>query len=79
MVSHIEREKGPDLDLLNAVYLSSLQVFWLIKPSPNNIWAYEEWIRGGNNSKSFFGRVADKCTRVELLPGDTFFIPSGML
>lgn len=34
---------------------------------------------GGNNSESFFGRIVNKCNRVELSPGMTFIIPSGWI
>lgn len=32
---------------------------------------------GGNNSESFFGRIVNKCNRVELSSGMTFIIPAG--
>lgn len=32
---------------------------------------------GGNNSESFFGRIVNKCNRVELTSGMTFIIPAG--
>uniref|UniRef100_A0A915CM40 JmjC domain-containing protein n=1 Tax=Ditylenchus dipsaci TaxID=166011 RepID=A0A915CM40_9BILA len=59
--------------------LKGKKIFWLIEPTEENILLYEEWILGGNNSESFFGRIVNKCIRVELNPGNTFIIPSGWI
>ncbi|KAI1729611.1 jmjC domain-containing histone demethylation protein 1 [Ditylenchus destructor] len=59
--------------------LKGKKIFWLIEPTEENLLLYEEWILGGNNSESFFGRIVNKCIRAELSPGTTFIIPSGWI
>ncbi|KAK0417818.1 hypothetical protein QR680_013229 [Steinernema hermaphroditum] len=57
--------------------LKGKKVFWLVEPTKQNLYMYEEWVRGGHSS--FFGTVVEKCARVELHAGDTFMIPSGWI
>lgn len=58
---------------------SSLQVFWLVPPTPHNLALYQDWVLSGKQSDVFLGDRADGCQRVELKQGYTFFIPSGAL
>ena len=54
-----------------------LQIFWLIPPSERNLQLYEQWVLSGKQSDIFFGDTVEKCARVELNAGNTFFIPTG--
>jgi len=56
-----------------------LQVFWLIPPTERNLSLYEQWVLSGKQSDVFFGDMVDKCGRVRLHEGNTFFIPSGWI
>ena len=38
---------------------------------------YEKWVLSGKQQDVFFGDQVDKCSRVYLNVGDTFFIPNG--
>ncbi|CAB3360728.1 Hypothetical predicted protein [Cloeon dipterum] len=55
------------------------KVFWLIPPSEHNISLYEQWVLSGKQSDIFFGDTVEKCCRVHLEKGNTFFIPSGWI
>ena len=59
--------------------LKGKKVFWLIPPNQANLKAFEQWTMSGKQSDVFFGDLVDKCGKVELLPGNTFFIPSGWI
>jgi F-box/leucine-rich repeat protein 10/11 len=56
-----------------------LQIFWLIQPTEENLKQYENWVLSGKQSDIFFGDLVDKCCRVSLAEGNTFFIPSGWI
>jgi F-box/leucine-rich repeat protein 10/11 len=56
-----------------------LQIFWLIPPTERNIQLYENWVLSGKQSDVFFGDTVDKCGRVTLTAGNTFFIPTGWI
>lgn len=59
--------------------LRGRKVFWLIPPTPANLKAFEHWTMSGKQSDVFFGDLVERCGRVELHPGNTFFIPSGWI
>ncbi|XP_058252869.1 lysine-specific demethylase 7B isoform X2 [Hemibagrus wyckioides] len=55
------------------------KVFYLIKPTPNNLALYEEWSSSPNQSEMFFGEKVDKCYKCIVRPGTTLFIPTGWI
>ncbi|GIY74899.1 hypothetical protein CEXT_811981 [Caerostris extrusa] len=55
------------------------QVFWLIPPTEKNLALYENWVLSGKQGDVFFGDTVEKCARVHLESGDTFFIPTGWI
>ena len=55
------------------------KVFWLIPPTENNLALYERWVLSGKQSDIFFGDTVDKCARIALTEGNTFFIPTGWI
>jgi len=59
--------------------LRGKKVFWLIPPTPANLKAFEHWTMSGKQSDVFFGDLVERCGRVVLEPGNTFFIPSGWI
>lgn len=56
----------------------SLQVFWLMPPTPQNLELYENWVLSGKQGDVFLGDRAYNCQRIELKQGYTFIIPSGI-
>lgn len=40
---------------------------------------YEKWVLSGKQSSIFFGDTVEKCARIYLTAGNTFFIPSGWI
>lgn len=54
-------------------------MFWLIPPTERNLNLYEQWVLSGKQGDVFFGDMVDKCGRVRLNEGNTFFIPSGWI
>lgn len=59
--------------------LRGSKVFWLIPPTEKNLQLYEKWVLSGKQSDVFFGDTVEKCTRVYLTAGNTFFIPTGYI
>ncbi|KAL4711786.1 hypothetical protein ACJJTC_005955 [Scirpophaga incertulas] len=59
--------------------LRGAKVFWLIPPTENNLQLYERWVLSGKQSDVFFGDTVEKCIRVHLQSGNTFFIPTGWI
>ncbi|KAK2838392.1 hypothetical protein Q7C36_013206 [Tachysurus vachellii] len=55
------------------------KIFYLIKPTPNNLALYEEWSSSPNQSEVFFGEKVDKCYKCVVRPGTTLFIPTGWI
>ncbi|XP_076345565.1 lysine-specific demethylase 2A-like isoform X1 [Tachypleus tridentatus] len=55
------------------------KVFWLIPPIERNLTLYEQWVLSGKQGDVFFGDTVEKCARVELKTGYTFFIPTGWI
>lgn len=59
--------------------LRGSKVFWLIPPTEKNLVLYEKWVLSGKQSDTFFGDQVEKCARVYLTAGNTFFIPTGWI
>lgn len=59
--------------------LKGSKVFWLIPPTEKNLQLYEKWVLSGKQSDIFFGDTVEKCVRVYLTAGNTFFIPTGWI
>lgn len=59
--------------------LRGSKVFWLIPPTEKNLQLYEKWVLSGKQSDTFFGDQVEKCARVYLTAGNTFFIPTGWI
>ncbi|XP_055550726.1 jmjC domain-containing histone demethylation protein 1 [Wyeomyia smithii] len=59
--------------------LKGSKVFWLIPPTEKNLQLYEKWVLSGKQSDVFFGDAVEKCARVYLTAGNTFFIPTGWI
>ncbi|XP_061502317.1 jmjC domain-containing histone demethylation protein 1 [Anopheles gambiae] len=59
--------------------LRGSKVFWLIPPTDKNLQLYEKWVLSGKQSDVFFGDTVEKCARVYLTAGNTFFIPTGWI
>ena len=59
--------------------LRGQKIFWLIPPTTTNLKAFENWTLSGKQGEVFFGDMVEKCGRVVLNPGNTFFIPSGWI
>ncbi|XP_028908779.1 lysine-specific demethylase 2B isoform X3 [Ornithorhynchus anatinus] len=55
------------------------KIFWLIPPTLHNLELYEEWVLSGKQSDIFLGDRVERCQRIELKQGNTFFIPSGWI
>ncbi|KAG8253583.1 Lysine-specific demethylase 2A [Homalodisca vitripennis] len=59
--------------------LKGSKVFWLIPPNEHNITLYEQWVLSGKQGDVFFGDTVERCGRVTLTEGNTFFIPTGWI
>lgn len=51
----------------------------MIPPNEHNIQLYEQWVLSGKQGDVFFGDTVEKCSRVTLTAGNTFFIPTGWI
>ncbi|KAH7731530.1 jmjC domain containing protein [Aphelenchoides avenae] len=56
--------------------LKGEKIFWIVEPTETNIFLYEEWLKTNGHNEAFFGKAAERCTRVRVHAGDTFIIPS---
>lgn len=54
------------------------KVFYLIKPTPDNLALYEAWSSSPNQSEVFFGDKVDKCYKCVVPQGTTLLIPTGL-
>eukprot|EP01084_Bolivina_argentea_P272252 463495_1 len=59
--------------------LKGEKTFLFIPPTPENLVAYEEWTTSADQGRIFFGDVVPSCYKVEMIAGNTMFIPSGWI
>lgn len=59
--------------------LRGSKVFWLVPPTEKNLQLYEKWVLSGKQADTFFGDQVEKCARIYLTAGNTFFIPTGWI
>jgi len=57
--------------------LISMQVFWFIPPTEENLDLYAKWTLSTTQSDIFLGDIVKACYRITLEAGWTFFIPTG--
>lgn len=57
--------------------LSGRKVFLLVPPNKGNLLMFEEWSSSERQASISFAERATDCQKVELLAGDTLFIPGG--
>ncbi|KPP70251.1 lysine-specific demethylase 7-like [Scleropages formosus] len=55
------------------------KIFYLIKPTQENLALYEEWSSSPNQSEVFFGKKVDKCYKCVVRQGMTLLIPTGWI
>lgn len=48
-------------------------------PTEKNLVLYEKWVLSGKQADTFFGDQVEKCARIYLTAGNTFFIPTGWI
>ena len=58
--------------------LKGKKIFWLVKPTDENLELYKNWKLKSSDS-SFFGDVVKECQRVELKENSLFLMPSGWI
>lgn len=54
------------------------KIFYLIKPTLDNLALYEAWSSSPNQSEVFFGDKVDKCYKCVVPQGTTLLIPTGL-
>jgi len=59
--------------------LKGKKIFWMVPPTELNLQVFEEWTLSGMQQNVFFGDTVEECFRVQLVAGNTFFIPSGWI
>ncbi|KAL0962943.1 hypothetical protein UPYG_G00347430 [Umbra pygmaea] len=55
------------------------KIFYLIKPTQENLALYESWSSSNNQSEVFFGDLVDKCYKCVVQQGTTMLIPTGWI
>ncbi|KAH0510130.1 Lysine-specific demethylase 7A [Microtus ochrogaster] len=55
------------------------KIFYLIKPTNENLALYESWSSSVTQSEVFFGDKVDKCYRCVVKQGHTLFVPTGWI
>ena len=55
------------------------KVFYLIRPTEDNLVKYERWMAAKDQSEIFLGDEVDACFRLVLQAGQTLFIPTGWI
>nr|XP_033806802.1 lysine-specific demethylase 7A isoform X2 [Geotrypetes seraphini] len=53
------------------------KIFYLIKPTAENLTLYESWSSSVTQSEEFFGDKVDKCYKCVVKQGHTLFVPTG--
>jgi hypothetical protein len=59
--------------------LKGEKVFYIIKPTKENLEKYENWMISINSSEKFFATCVDECFKLNLTAGQTLFIPTGWI
>ncbi|KXN90450.1 JmjC domain-containing histone demethylation protein 1 [Leucoagaricus sp. SymC.cos] len=59
--------------------LRGSKIFYFIRPTPNNLVAYERWSGTELQTQSWLGDMVDEVFKVELQAGNTMIIPSGWI
>lgn len=59
--------------------LKGEKVFYIIKPTKENLEQYEKWMSSPNSSEKFFATFVDQCFKLHLTAGQTLFIPTGWI
>ncbi|CAJ0943177.1 unnamed protein product [Ranitomeya imitator] len=55
------------------------KIFYLIKPTDENLALYESWSSSVTQSEEFFGDKVDNCYKCVLKQGHTLFLPTGWI
>ncbi|XP_068134359.1 lysine-specific demethylase 7A [Hyperolius riggenbachi] len=55
------------------------KIFYLIKPTDENLAKYESWSSSVTQSEEFFGEKVDKCYKCVVKQGHTLFVPTGWI
>uniref|UniRef100_A0AAY4E3N0 Uncharacterized protein n=1 Tax=Denticeps clupeoides TaxID=299321 RepID=A0AAY4E3N0_9TELE len=55
------------------------KIFYLIKPTQENLALYEEWSSSPNQSEVFFGDKVERCYKCVVRQGTTLLIPTGWI
>ncbi|XP_006861311.1 PREDICTED: lysine-specific demethylase 7A, partial [Chrysochloris asiatica] len=55
------------------------KIFYLIKPTEENLALYESWSSSVTQSEVFFGDKVDKCHKCVVKQGHTLFVPTGWI
>ncbi|EJD53426.1 Clavaminate synthase-like protein [Auricularia subglabra TFB-10046 SS5] len=55
------------------------KVFYFVRPTPENLAAYEKWSGSDAQSTTWFGDLVDEVIKVQLEEGNTMIIPSGWI
>ncbi|XP_007950977.1 lysine-specific demethylase 7A [Orycteropus afer afer] len=55
------------------------KIFYLIKPTDENVALYESWSSSVTQSEVFFGDKVDKCYKCVVKQGHTLFVPTGWI
>jgi hypothetical protein len=59
--------------------LRGAKTFLFVRPTPQNLAKYEEWVGSPSQESTFFGDVVDECYQVKLEAGNTLIIPSAWI
>ena len=59
------------------VFSQGEKIFYLIKPTDDNLALYESWSSSVTQSEVFFGDKVDKCYKCVVKQGHTLFVPTG--
>ncbi|KFD67773.1 hypothetical protein M514_07513 [Trichuris suis] len=55
------------------------KVFYLIKPTEENLRLFEEWMSNSNHSEQFFADMVSHCSSLTVSPGNVVLIPTGWI
>ncbi|KAI5834455.1 Clavaminate synthase-like protein [Schizophyllum commune Tattone D] len=59
--------------------LSGAKVFYFIRPTPDNLAAYEKWSGSALQTSTWLGDLVDEVVKITLTAGNTMIIPSGWI